>query len=209
MLDLPAPEAGAIYIMDRGYLDFERLYVLHRAGAFFVTRSKANLDARRIYSALTVVAPEFICDHTIALNGFYSRQHYPDHLRRIRFKDSETGKTLLFLTNQFDFPAAPSARFIKERWQVEIFFKWIQAASAHQRFFVLRRTRENPKSGSPSPPTCSWPSSKNASSNRLCFTLVTDPFRHPLEKRPSRSVFCIACISTCTANVNQLNLFEF
>jgi hypothetical protein len=126
MLDLLLPEAGAIYIMDRGYLDFERLYVLHHAGAFFVTRSKANLDARRIYSALTDRSTGIICDHTIALNGFYSRQHYPDHLRRIRFKDPESGKTLLFLTNQFDFPATTICALYKERWQVEIFFKWIK-----------------------------------------------------------------------------------
>jgi len=135
MLDLLLPEAGAIYIMDRGYLDFERLYVLHRAGAFFVTRSKANLDARRIYSALTDRSTGIICDHTIALNGFYSRQHYPDHLRRIRFKDSQTGKALLFLTNQFDFPAATICALYKERWQVEIFFKWIKQHLRIKRFF--------------------------------------------------------------------------
>src|SRR5258708_18170670 len=89
VLDLLIPEAGAIYVMDRGYLDFERLHVLHQAGAFFVTRAKSNLDARRIYSAPTNPATWIICDHTIALNGPYSPQHYPYHLLRLRFLDPE------------------------------------------------------------------------------------------------------------------------
>ena len=135
MPDLLLPEAGAIYIMDRGYLDFVRLHVLQRAGAFYVTRSKANLDARRSYSALTDRSTGILCDHTIALNGFYSHQHYPDYLRRIRFKDPETGKTLLFLTNQFNFPAATICALYQERWQMEIFFKWIKQHRRIKRFF--------------------------------------------------------------------------
>jgi Domain of unknown function (DUF4372)/Transposase DDE domain len=110
VLDLLIPEAGAIYVMDRGYLDFERLHVLHQAGAFFVTRAKSNLDARRLYSAPTDRTTGIICDQTIALNGYYSQQHYPDHLRRIRFRDAGSSKMLVFLSNQFALPAPPSAR---------------------------------------------------------------------------------------------------
>src|SRR6201988_2834961 len=105
ILDQLLPEAGAFYVMDRGYLDFKRLHLLHQAGAFFVTRAKSNLDARRLYSAPTDRASGIICDQTIALNGYYSRQHYPDHLRRIRFRDAGSAKTLVFLSNQFALPA--------------------------------------------------------------------------------------------------------
>ncbi len=104
VLDLLAPEAGAIYIMDRAYIDFARLHTLHQAGAFFVTRAKSNLNYHRIYSAPKDRASGIICDQTIALDGFYTKQDYPDHLRRIRFKDAETGRTLVFLTNQTTLP---------------------------------------------------------------------------------------------------------
>jgi hypothetical protein len=105
-LDLLLPEAGAIYVMDRGYVDFARLHGLHLAGAFFVTRAKSNINAHRDYSAPTDRATGIICDQTIALNGHYTSQHYPEHLRRIRLRDAESRKTLVFLTNQFGLPAA-------------------------------------------------------------------------------------------------------
>ena len=105
VLDLLLIEAGAFYIMDRGYLDFERLYALDQAGGFFITRAKRNLDARRVYSAPVDRDAELICDQTIALNGFYAAKHYPAYLRRIRYRDPETGKNLVFLTNQFALPA--------------------------------------------------------------------------------------------------------
>ena len=108
VLDLLLIEAGAFYIMDRGYLDFERLYALDQAGGFFVTRAKRNLDARRVYSAPVDRDTGLICDQTIALNGFYAAKHYPGHLRRIRYRDPETGKNLVFLTNQFALPAGLS-----------------------------------------------------------------------------------------------------
>ena len=135
VLDLLIPEAGAIYVMDRGYLDFERLHVLHQAGAFFVTRAKSNLDARRIYSAPTDRATGIICDQTIALNGHYSQQHYPDHLRRIRLRDAESAKTLVFLSNQFSLPATTICALYKARWQVELFFKWIKQHLRIKRFY--------------------------------------------------------------------------
>lgn len=135
ILDQLIPEAGAYYVMDRGYVDFQRLYALHQAGAFFVTRAKRNLDARRLYSAPTDRSIGIICDQTIALNGFYSQQDYPAHLRRIRFKDPETAKALVFLTNQTTLPALTITALYKSRWQVELFFKWIKQHLRIKRFY--------------------------------------------------------------------------
>jgi hypothetical protein len=135
VLDLLIPEAGAIYVMDRGYLDFERLHVLHQAGAFFVTRTKSNLDARRIYSAPTDRTTGIICDQTIALNGHYSQRRYPDHLRRIRLRDAESAKMLVFLSNQFALPAITIGALDKARWQVELFFKWLKQHLRIRRFY--------------------------------------------------------------------------
>jgi hypothetical protein len=139
-LDLLPPEPGAIYVMDRGYVDFARLHAMHRAGAFFVTRTKSNMKAHRVYSAATDRTTGIICDQSIALDGYYTSQHYPEHLRRVRFKDVETGKTLVFLTNHFDLPALTIAALYKNRWQVELFFKWIKQ---HLRIKKFYGTSEN------------------------------------------------------------------
>lgn len=139
-LDLLMPEPGAIYLMDRGYVDFARLYNLHLAGAFFVTRAKSNLDAHRVYSAITDRDAGIICDQTIALDGFYAQKDYPQHLRRIRFKDPETTKTLVFLTNNFTLPSPTICALYKSRWQVELFFKWIKQ---HLRIKCFYGTSEN------------------------------------------------------------------
>ena len=113
------PEAGAIYVVDRGYVDFARLYVLHQAGAFFVTRAKSNIDAHRVYSAPdgSLDRHHLRPDH---LPGrlLQTRQDYPELLRRIRFKDPESGKTLVFITNNFSLPAATICALYKSRWQV-------------------------------------------------------------------------------------------
>ena len=135
VLDLLIPEAGAFYIMDRGYLDFERLYALAQTGAFFVTRAKTNMHARRLYSAPVDRSTGLICDQTIVLNGFYAHKHYPQHLRRIRFKDPKTEKTLVFLTNHFELPALTVCSLYKSRWQVELFFKWIKQHLRIKRFY--------------------------------------------------------------------------
>jgi hypothetical protein len=119
----------------RGYLDFQRLHALHQAGAFFVTRAKSNLDARRLYSAPTDRATGIICDQAIALNGYYSQQHYPDHLRRIRFRDTDGSKTLVFLSNQFALPGTTICALYKARWQVELFFKWVKQHLRIKRFY--------------------------------------------------------------------------
>ena len=135
VLDLMIPESAAIYIIDRAYLDFERLFTLHDAGAFFVTRAKANSDLRRIYSAPSDRAQGIICNQTVALSGFYSQKSYPHHLRHIRFKDPETGKTLIFLTNLFGPPPTTICELYKARWQVELFFKWIKQHLRIKKFY--------------------------------------------------------------------------
>jgi transposase len=135
VLDLITPEAGAIYVMDRGYLDFRRLYTLHDAAAFFVTRTKRNMNYHRVYSRTADKPAGIIADQTIALDGFYARKDYPQHLRRVRFRDPETGKKLIFLTNNFALPPTTIAALYKKRWQVELFFKWIKQNLRIKHFF--------------------------------------------------------------------------
>jgi hypothetical protein len=139
-LDMLVPEAGAIYVMDRGYVDFTRLYRLHEAGAFFVTRAKSNLNAHRVYSAATDRTAGVIADQTIARDGHYTKQDYPVYLRRVRFRDPKTGKTLIFLTNMTAQPASTICDLYKSRWQVELFFKWIKQ---HLRIKAFYGTSEN------------------------------------------------------------------
>ena len=140
VLDLLPIEAGAFYVMDRGYLDYARLYQLHQVRAFFVTRAKRGMNARRVYSATVDRAAGVICDQTIALNGFYAAKDYPEQFRRIRFKDPQSGKTLVFLTNNTALPALTIAALYKSRWQVELFFKWIKQ---HLRIKKFLGTSEN------------------------------------------------------------------
>jgi hypothetical protein len=139
-LDMILPEAGAIYVMDRGYVDFTRLHGLHQAGAFFVTRAKSNLNAHRVYSAPADRSAGVIADQTIALDGHYTKRDYPAHLRRVRFRDAKTGKTLVFLTNLTALPALTICDLYKSRWQVELFFKWIKQ---HLRIKKFYGTSEN------------------------------------------------------------------
>ena len=140
ILDQIAFQSGAYYVMDRGYLDYGRLHRLHLAGAFFVTRAKSNLDASRIYSRPVDKQSGILADQSIALDGYLSRKEYPSHLRRIRFRDPDTGKNLVFLTNQFTLSAATICALYKSRWQVELFFKWIKQ---HLRIKAFYGTSEN------------------------------------------------------------------
>ena len=126
ILDDLVPEAGAFYVMDRGYLDFFRLYGLTKALAFFVIRAKSNLACRRLYSAQVDRSAGLICDQTIVLTSPTSAKFYPEKLRRIKYHDAETGKTLVFLTNNFTLPALTIAQLYRCRWKVELFFKWIK-----------------------------------------------------------------------------------
>jgi hypothetical protein len=140
ILDQLLPEPGAFYIMDRGFLDFERLYRFHQAGSFFVTRGKSNLKVQRRYSHPVDRTTGLICDQSVVLTGFYSHQGFEAPLRRIRIKDPETAKTLIFLTNNFVLPALTITELYRCRWQVELFFKWIKQ---HLRIKAFFGTSEN------------------------------------------------------------------
>ena len=140
ILDQLIPEAGAFYVMDRGYLDFERLARLDDAGSFFVTRAKSNLKARRRYSRPVDRSTGLVCDQTVLLTGFYSRQGFDRPLRRIKFNDPQTGKRLVFLTNNFALESLTIAKLYKCRSQVELFFKWIKQ---HLRIKAFFGTSEN------------------------------------------------------------------
>ena len=126
VLDIIPLEAGAFYIMDRGFLDFSRLHTVTNASAFFVIRAKTNLKCRRLYSHSVDKSTGVICDQSILLTVPKSVGDYPDKLRRVRYYDAETDKTLVFLTNNFLLPAITIAQLYKQRWQVELFFKWIK-----------------------------------------------------------------------------------
>jgi len=139
-LDLLIPEPGAFYIMDRGYLDFARLYRFMLLGAFFVIRAKSNFQFRRLYSDPIDKDSGVRCDQTVVLTGYYSAQHYPQKLRRIKYYDATTGKTFVFLTNNFSLPALTIADLYRCRWQVELFFKWIKQ---HLRIKAFFGTSEN------------------------------------------------------------------
>jgi IS4 transposase len=119
-------EAGAIYIMDRGYLDFARLYKINQASAFFVTRTKTNFSRKRLYSLPVDKSAGVQCDQIVLLKGYYAKKDYPEKLRRIRYFDSKNNKTLVFLTNNVVLPAMAIADLYRSRWQVELFFKWIK-----------------------------------------------------------------------------------
>jgi hypothetical protein len=135
LLDHLLLEPGAFYVMDRAYLDFARLYRFHAAGSFFVTRAKSNLQAQRRYSHPVDRSTGLICDQTVTLTVLYSRQSFNAPLRRIRFKDPETRKTLIFLTNNFALPALTITQLYRQRWQIELFFKWIKQHLRIKSFF--------------------------------------------------------------------------
>jgi hypothetical protein len=135
VLDILLPEPGAFYVMDRGYVDFKRLYELHLSSAFFVTRAKAKMKFRRVYSRTVDKSLGLKCDQTIRLTGFYAAKDYPETLRRIKYYDSKTNKMLIFLTSNFSLPAMTIADLYRSRWQVELFFKWIKQHLRIKSFF--------------------------------------------------------------------------
>ncbi len=140
ILDLLVPSPGAFYIMDRAYMDFKRLYQLHQERAFFITRAKSNFKFKRRYSHEVDKSSSVQCDQTIMLTTHYSSKNYPEPLRRIRFYDIDRQKRLVFITNNFELPAATVAQLYKARWQIEIFFKWIKQ---HLRIKAFFGTSEN------------------------------------------------------------------
>jgi len=125
-LDIVPFEPGSFYVMDRGYLDFSRLYNLSQTSAFFMIRAKPNLQCRRIYSHPVGRSTGLICDQTIMLSGFYQKKEYPEKLQRVKYHDAETDLTFVFLTNNFELPAITIANLYRSRWQVKLFFKWIK-----------------------------------------------------------------------------------
>jgi hypothetical protein len=135
VLDYLVPEPGAIYVMDRAYLDFQRLYQMHQDLAIFVTRSKTNTGLRRLYSHKVDKATGVRYDQTVVPTGFYTKKDYPDKLRRIKYFDAEKGRAFIFLTNQFTLPALTIAELYRCRWRVEIFFKWIKQHLRIKKFF--------------------------------------------------------------------------
>jgi hypothetical protein len=126
ILDILVTEPGSFYVMDRGYLDFSRLYTMHLNNAYFVIRAKSNTKIRRLYSHPVDKDSGLICDQTIRLSGIYTSKDYPENLRRIKYFDSETGKTFVFLTNNKSLSALTVTELYRYRWQVELFFKWIK-----------------------------------------------------------------------------------
>lgn len=135
ILDYLIIEPGALYIMDRGYLDFARLYSLTRASAFFVTRSKRNFNFKRLYSQTVDKSTGVQCDQIIVLNNFYARKDYPEKIRRIRYFDPDKNKRLYFLTNNFTLPALTIAELYRSRWKIELFFKWIKQNLRIKKFY--------------------------------------------------------------------------
>lgn len=140
ILDELLPEPGSIYVMDRAYLDFERLFRMHRGLAFFILRAKANTQLRRLYSAPVDKSTGVICDQTVRPVVAKSATAFPEKLRRIKYYDSETGKRLTFLTNHFELDARTVADLYKCRWQVELFFKWIKQHLRIKSFFGISET---------------------------------------------------------------------
>jgi hypothetical protein len=135
ILDQLIPEPGAFYVMDRGFLDYARLYRFHQAGSFFVTRARSNMDYRRRYSHPVDQDSGVISDQTIVFSGRHAQDDFPATLRRVRFTDQAGNKTLIFLTNNFTLPAPAIAQLYRCRWQVELFFKWIKQHLRIKRFF--------------------------------------------------------------------------
>jgi hypothetical protein len=151
-LDFLKFEAGAYYIMDRGYVDFDRLYKIHQAGAFFVTRAKDNFSFKRLYSNPVDKSKGIICDQVIRLRSYQPAKDYPEKLRRIKYYDSDTSHTYVFLTNDFNLPAVTVALLYKYRWQIELFFKWIKQHLSIESF---------------------WGRSENAVKAQICIALCT------------------------------------
>lgn len=126
VLDVISFEANSFYVMDRGYIDYKRLYRVHQSSAFFITRAKDNMNFRRLYSRKACKNKGVLCDQTIAMNNYYAAKDYPGKIRRIKFYDDESQKVLVFLTNNFHLKATAIAQLYKHRWKIELFFKWIK-----------------------------------------------------------------------------------
>jgi IS4 transposase len=204
------PEAGAIYVMDRGYVDFRRLYAIHRAGAFFVTRTKINMKYHRVYSQPVPDKTTGVgSDQSIALDGFYSKQDYPQHLRRVSFCDPETGKRLVFLTNNFTLSAEMIAALYKKRWAVELFFQWVRQNLRIKHFYG---TSENAVKTQIWIAVCVYVLAAiiriELALNVSLYTFLQILSVHSFEKVPlAQALFDGQPVSPLSAPSNQMNLF--
>ena len=207
--DLPM-EPGAIYVMDRGYMDFSRLFTLHLSAAHFVTRAKKGLDFKRLYSRPVDKASGLQCDQTIILRGYYSRRDYPEKLRRVRYYDLDTNKRFVFLTNNFTLPAITIAELYRCRWRVELFFKWIKQHLRIKKFFG---TNENAVK------TQIWIAisvyvlvailKKRLNLDQSLYTILQILSVTLFEKTPILQAFSpLDCKTISCDNCNQLNLFS-
>ena len=210
VLDLLLPEPGAFYVMDRAYLDFGRLNTLHCAGSFFVIRAKSNTRFRRRYSREADRSAGVLCDQTVVLTGEKAKVAYPQPLRRVKYRDAETGGTFDFLTNNFAVPAATVADLYRYRWHVELFFKWIKQ---HLRIKSFFGTTENAVR------TQIWIAvavyvlvaiiRKRLGVDASLYTILQALSLTLFEKTPLLSVLSNADDSTVPARKdNQLNLFD-
>ena len=206
-----APEVGSIYILDRGYLDFSRLYRFAQNSAFFIIRAKSNLQYRRLYSHQIDKTTNVISDQTIMLSNFYVSKDYPEKLRRIRYFDSVHQKFLIFLTNNFSLPAQTISDLYRCRWQVELFFKWIKQ---HLRIKKFYGTSENAVK------TQIWIAisvyvlvaiiKKRLHLRQSLYTILQVLSVTLFEKMPIQSVFDDNAYTSSNPDIsNQLNLFDF
>jgi hypothetical protein len=205
-LDLITPEAGAIYVMDRGYVDFQRLYVIHQAGAFFVTRTKVNMKYHRVYSHPVPNKTTGVgSDQSIALDGFYTKKDYPQHLWRVSFCDPETGKRLVFLTNNFTLSANMIAALYKKRWAVELFFKWVKQNLRIKHFYG---TSENAVKTQIWIAVCAAIIKLDLALDVSLYTFLQILSVHSFEKTPlAQALFDGQHASPLSAPSNQMNLF--
>lgn len=210
VLDILIPEAGSFYVMDRGYLDFARLYALHQAQAFFITRAKRGFNFKRRYSREIDKSTGLRYDQTIILTGFYPAKYYPETLRRIGYYDAEIDTGFVFLTNNFNLPALTIAQLYKARWRVELFFKWIKQ---HLRIKTFYGTSENAVK------TQIWVAvsvyvlvaiiKKELGLDQSLYTILQILSVTLFEKTPILQVFSETYYKTKTGNVsNQLTLFD-
>jgi len=211
ILDRLIPEPGSFYIMDRGYTDFARLYWLTQCYAYFIIRGKSNLDFRRIASTPTDRSSGVLCDQTIVLRGAKTSQRYPEKLRRVKYHDSESMKTFVFLTNNFILSSPIIADLFRNRWQIELFFKWIKQ---HLRIKTFYGTSENAVK------TQIWIAistyllvaimKKMLKIEHSLYTILQVLSVSIFEKMPILQAFTeIECITHDYHNPNQLNLFNF
>jgi len=211
VLDIMIPEAGSIYVMDRGYVDFKRLYALHQATAFFVTRAKSNFQCKRRYSRPVDKTTGLRCDQTIMLTGVNSKKDYPETMRRIVYRDAKTGKRYVFLANNFVLPALTIAQLYKARWQIELFFKWIKQ---HLRIKAFYGTSENAVKTQIWIAVCVYVLvaivKKRLSLDHSLYTILQILSVGLFEKTPVLQAFCEHNPTNEIGNTcNQLELFNF